>query len=64
MIDLHEYWWMIPYVALFAFLVLYLAVRLVLDWLDHRKARRMQPYAQTWGGAVYYGQHRQNFRRP
>jgi hypothetical protein len=61
---LDGYWYLWPHAVLIGLIVLFYLIRLLLEWWDWRKRRAMQPYVQTWGGAVYFGQHRQNFRRP
>ena len=58
------YWYLFPYLALAAVLIVYLAVRLAIDWFDHLQRRRIKPYSQVYGGAFYMGNHRTNFRRP
>ncbi len=56
-----NYWYLLPYAAMAALLALYLLVRFVMDVLDYRRSRRIH-FTQTYGGCVYYGQHRPNFR--
>jgi len=58
-----DYWYLWPYIGMLAVLVLYLLVRLALDWFDHLQRRRIKPYSQIYGGAFYLGQHRENFRK-
>ncbi len=50
-----NYWYLLPYAAMAALLALYLAVRLLLDWLDYRRSRRMAAYCQRYGSADYWG---------
>jgi hypothetical protein len=59
-----EYWYLLPYAALAAMLVVYWLVRLAIDWFDHLQRRRIKPYSQVYGGAFYMGNHRTNYRRP
>jgi len=62
--ELNNYWWIWPYIAMAAALVLYLMIRLAIDWFDQLQRRRIKPYSQVYGGAFYMGNHRTNFRRP
>ena len=57
------YWYLFPYLALAAVLIVYLAVRLAIDWFDHLQRRRIKPYSQVYGGANYIAAHRPNIRR-
>jgi len=59
-----SYWYLFPYIGLGAIIIVYLAVRLALDWFDCLQRRRIKPYSQVYGGAFYMGNHRTNFRRP
>jgi len=60
---MREFWYLMPYAALGALIIVYLAVRLALDWFDHLQRRRIKPYSQVYGGAFYVGNHRDNFRK-
>jgi len=60
---MNNLWWLWPYIAMSAVIILYLAVRLALDWFDCYQRRRIKPYSQIYGGAFYLGQHRENFRK-
>jgi hypothetical protein len=59
---MNEFWYLLPYAAMAALLALYLAVRLLLDWLDYRRSRRMSPYVMRYGAANYWGTARPNVR--
>ena len=58
------YWYLFPYLGLAAILIVYLGVRLALDWLDHCQRRKMRGEVYGSSSYVMLGQARPNFRRP
>lgn len=56
-------WELIVYLALLASLLVGSLVYAVLAWMGYRKRRSLRGCSQVYGGAIYLGTHRPNFRR-
>ena len=61
---MNEFWYLFPFVGMTMVLVIYLIVRLVLDWLDTCQRRKMRGEVYGSSSYVMLGQARPNFRRP